>query len=247
LTAYLVAHREVLDEDSLRRLDRNPLRVLDSKNPAMQEMLAAAPLLKDHLDDESHVHFERVEALLSDAGVAYTINPRLVRGLDYYTRTVFEWVTDQLGAQSAVCSGGRYDGLVAQLGGRATPAVGWALGIERIVELMKLASTTPESGEADVFVACVGDDARRLGFGFAERLRSLDPDLRVQFGLATAGLKAQMRRADRSGAEYALIVGEDEARAGEVTVKALRSDAAQERMTLETFAERMLRSRQVKP
>jgi histidyl-tRNA synthetase len=137
LVEYFSRHRELLDEDSVRRLERNPLRILDSKNPALRELIEAAPLLSSYLDDESRAHFERVQALLGDVGVAYTLNPRLVRGLDYYSRTVFEWVTDRLGAQSAVCSGGRYDGLVAQLGGRDTPAVGWALGIERIVEVMQ--------------------------------------------------------------------------------------------------------------
>jgi histidyl-tRNA synthetase len=246
LTEYLQAHRDILDEDSLRRLDRNPLRVLDSKNPAMQEMLAGAPLLKDHLDDESRAHFERVQLLLGDAGIGFRLNPRLVRGLDYYTRTVFEWVTDRLGAQSAVCSGGRYDGLVAQLGGRDTPAVGWALGIERIVELMKFGTGAQDGGDADVFIACVGEDARRLGFAFAERLRAGASPLRVQFGLAAAGLKAQLRRADRSGAQFALIIGDEEAAAREVTVKPLRSDAAQERIPLDACAERIFRWHQNK-
>ena len=175
-----------------------------------------------------------MRGLLEDASVAYTINSRLVRGLDYYSRTVFEWVTDQLGAQSAVCSGGRYDGLVAQLGGRDTPAVGWALGIERIVELLRLRGDA-DTTIADVFVACVGDEARRIGFSYAETLRARFPDLRVVFGLASAGMKAQLRRADRSGAAHALIIGEDERAADQVSVKPLLSDKPQQRMTLAQF------------
>ena len=242
LTEYFRAHAAELDADSERRLERNPLRILDSKNPSMQEMIAAAPSLADHLDAQSHEHFERVRTLLDDAGIAYTINPRLVRGLDYYTRTVFEWVTDQLGAQSAVCSGGRYDGLVAQLGGRDTPAVGWALGIERIVELLQLTDDGAVAATADVFVACIGHAARRAGFAHAEVLRSEFPQLRVVFGLADAGLKAQLRRADRSGARYALILGEDECAAGEVTVKPLLSGEAQSRMALAEFIELLSRA-----
>lgn len=240
LTDYLRAHESVLDEDSLRRLDRNPLRVLDSKNPAMQEILGAAPRLADHLDAESREHFECVCGLLDDAGVSYTINPRLVRGLDYYTRTVFEWVTDRLGAQSAICSGGRYDGLVAQLGGRATPAVGWALGMERIVELLQLEDAVQQRS-ADVFVACVGPAARRAGFAHAEALRAEFPDLQIIYGLASSGLKAQLRRADRSGARFAVIVGDDECAAGEISVKPLLSSDPQQRMVLPQFIE-VLRS-----
>jgi histidyl-tRNA synthetase len=242
LTEYFRAHAAELDADSERRLDRNPLRILDSKNPDMQEMIAAAPALADYLDPDSRRHFERVRALLDDAGIKYKINPRLVRGLDYYTRTVFEWVTDQLGAQSAVCSGGRYDGLVAQLGGRDTPAVGWALGIERIVELLQIADDGADAATADVYLACIGEDARRAGFAHAEALRSAFPQLRVVFGLADAGMKAQLRRADRSGARFALILGEDEYQAGEVTVKPLLSGEAQSRTTLAAFIELLSRN-----
>lgn len=242
LTEYFRSHESDLDADSLRRLERNPLRVLDSKNPSMQSMLAAAPTLADYLDDESRAHFERVRALLDDAGISYTINPRLVRGLDYYTRTVFEWVTDRLGAQGAVCSGGRYDGLVAQLGGRDTPAVGWALGIERIVELLGLDAGDDDVATADVFVACIGDAARRAGFAHSEALRAEFPDLRVVFGLSAAGLKAQLRRADRAGARYALIIGEDECAAAEVSVKPLLSDEPQRRMALPQFIEMLRRA-----
>jgi histidyl-tRNA synthetase len=158
LVDYFGKHRELLDEDSLRRLERNPLRILDSKNPELAELIKAAPLLSDYLDAESQAHFERVKALLGDVGVAFTLNPRLVRGLDYYSRTVFEWLTDRLGSQSAVCSGGRYDGLVEQLGGRPTPAVGWALGIERIVELMQA-----EGVAAPGAAGCLSRRGRRCG------------------------------------------------------------------------------------
>ena len=242
LTDYFSANRDILDADSLRRLDRNPLRILDSKNPEMQEMLAGAPLLSEHLDEESKAHFARVQQLLADNEISFTINPRLVRGLDYYSRTVFEWVTDQLGSQSAVCSGGRYDGLVEQLGGKSIPAVGWALGIERIVELMQLVDSQTTATSADIYVVCLGDAARRAGFAHAEALRSQFPQLRVVYGLAEAGLKSQMRRADRSGAEYALIVGEEECAANEVSVKPLRIDAPQERMSLAAFIAARLQS-----
>lgn len=247
LVDYFNAHRDQLDADSVRRLERNPLRILDSKNPAMADIVAQAPLFGDYLDAESRQHFERVQTLITDAGVNYTINPRLVRGLDYYTRTVFEWTTDRLGAQGAVCSGGRYDGLVAQLGGRDTPAVGWALGIERIVELMRAAQPDVPVSTADLFVACVGADSRRAGFAAAERLRAQLPDLRVVFGLSDAGLKAQLRRADKSGAEFAIIIGDEERAAGCVSVKALRSDAPQESLTLDGFIAQILRSRAHKP
>ncbi len=247
LTEYFTANQDVLDADSLRRLERNPLRILDSKNPTLQAMLADAPSLADHLDDESKAHFEQVQTLLNDAGIAYTMNPRLVRGLDYYTRTVFEWVTDKLGSQSAICSGGRYDGLVVQLGGRDTPAVGWALGIERVVELMRMSEWKAAGSPADIYVVCVGAAARRTGFAHAEWLRTKFPGLRVVFDLANAGLKPQLRRADRSGAEFALILGDDECAAKEVSVKPLRTDEPQERMPLHAFAEKRLRSRGQKP
>jgi len=243
LIDYFSAHRDELDADSLRRLERNPLRILDSKNPDLRELIAEAPLLSDYLDEESADHFARVRALLDDAGIGYTINPRLVRGLDYYTRTVFEWLTDQLGAQSAVCSGGRYDGLIRQLGGRDTPAVGWALGIERIIELMRIASGSESPSVADVYMVCAGDEARRVGFAAAEQLRDESPSLRVVFDLSGAGLKAQLRRADRSGADYAIIIGDDELAAGEVSVKPLRSDGQQERMSVSKFSGGILRKR----
>ena len=247
LLEYFGAHKQLLDEDSLRRLERNPLRILDSKNPGMRELIAAAPLLSEHLDAESRAHFERVQELLTDIGVPFAINPRLVRGLDYYSRTVFEWLTDKLGAQSAVCSGGRYDGLVAQLGGHATPAVGWALGIERIVEIMRLEGRAAAAAAPDVFLVTVGEPARRRGFALAEALRNQVPGLKLASGVPSAGFKAQLRRADKSGARYAAIIGDTELAADRVSVKPLREDAPQELLTAEQFAARLAARNRIAP
>ncbi len=233
LVEHFSKRRELLDEDSLRRLERNPLRILDSKNPALRELIDAAPLLADYLDDDSRAHFDRVQALLGDVGVSFTLNPRLVRGLDYYARTVFEWLTDRLGAQSAICSGGRYDGLVAQLGGRDTPAVGWALGMERIVELMQAEGIETADTPPDAHLVAAGDAERRFGFALAERLRDRLPTLKVAIGAPAAGFKAQLRRADKSGARFALIIGEAELAAGKVSLKPLRDDRPQQLVTVE--------------
>jgi histidyl-tRNA synthetase len=239
LLEYFSQHKNALDEDSVRRLERNPLRILDSKNPDMRELIAAAPLLTGYLDAESRDHFERVQALLADVDIEFTINPRLVRGLDYYTRTVFEWVTDRLGAQSAVCSGGRYDGLVAQLGGRDTPAVGWALGIERVVEVIRAEGADVPAAAADVYLVSVGDEARRRAFTVAEQLRDRVPGLKLSIGIPSAGFKAQLRRADKSGAAFAVIIGESELAVDRLSVKPLREAAAQELLALEEFAARL--------
>jgi histidyl-tRNA synthetase len=236
LVEHFSRHRELLDDDSLRRLDRNPLRILDSKNPKLRELIDAAPLLSEHLDDESRAHFERVRALLDDVGVGYTLNPRLVRGLDYYSRTVFEWVTDRLGAQSAVCSGGRYDGLVAQLGGRDTPAVGWALGLERIVELMQAEGIGADEAPVDAQLVAAGEAERRFGFKLVEQLRERLPGVKVSIGMPSAGFKAQLRHADKNGARFALIVGESELAAGRVSLKPLREDRPQQLVTVEECA-----------
>ena len=233
LVEYFSQHRQLLDEDSVRRLERNPLRILDSKNPALRELIEAAPLLSSYLDDESRVHFERVQALLGDVGVAYTLNPRLVRGLDYYSRTVFEWVTDRLGAQSAVCSGGRYDGLVAQLGGRDTPAVGWALGIERIVEVMQAEGIGARDTPPDAQLVAAGDSERRFGFKLVDELRERVPGVRISLGAPSAGFKAQLRHADKSGARFALIVGDSELKAGKIALKPLRDGTPQRLVTVE--------------
>jgi histidyl-tRNA synthetase len=208
LVVYFESRRGELDEDSLRRLEKNPLRILDSKNPALREVIAAAPNLHDHLDSGSREHFDQLLAYLTASGVTYKANPRLVRGLDYYTRTVFEWTTDRLGAQSAVCAGGRYDGLVELLGGKATPAAGFALGLERLVELLQLQSASGHEAGAQVYVVVpeAGQEAQALRL--ADSLR--DQGLRVECHCGGGSLKSQMKRADKSGARYAVLFGEPE-------------------------------------
>jgi histidyl-tRNA synthetase len=223
LTRYLSARRDQLDEDGLRRLEKNPLRILDSKNPAMREVIAGAPSLQDHLDEASRAHFARVGEYLRDADVAFTVNPRLVRGLDYYTRTVFEWTTDRLGAQSAVCAGGRYDGLVEQLGGKSTPAAGFAIGLERLAELLALQGDAPQLVRTHGYLVLLGEESETQGMRLAERLR--DAGLRIECNCGGGGLKAQLKRADRSGARHALLLGEEEVRHGSVTIKDLRDGA----------------------
>lgn len=225
LIDYFSAHRDQLDDDSLRRLEQNPLRILDSKNPAMQALVAAAPSLTEHLDAESAQHFDQLKAALDAAGVAYRVNPRLVRGLDYYSRTVFEWLTDQLGAQAAVCSGGRYDGLVEQLGGRPTPAIGWALGMERLVELVHDSAPSPAMPHA--YLVPVGGKAQTAALALAESLRDGLAGLRLLTHCGAGSLKAAMKRADKSGAALALIIGDTELAAGQVLVKPLRTGGEQ--------------------
>jgi len=227
LVEHFSRRRELLDADSLVRLERNPLRILDSKNPALRELIDAAPIFAGYLDEESRAHFDRVQQLLADVGVAFTLNPRLVRGLDYYSRTVFEWVTDKLGAQATVCAGGRYDGLVAQLGGRDTPAVGFALGVERVVELARADGADGAEPPVDAFLVAAGEAARRFGFKVVEDLRDAVPGVKIGIGSPAAGFKAQLRRADKSGARFALIVGDDEVGAGRISVKPLRADEPQ--------------------
>ena len=227
LIEYLRAHESQLDEDSRRRLVGNPLRVLDSKNPDMQELIRGAPQLTEYLDPESRAHFETLCDMLRAVGVAYEINPRLVRGLDYYNRTVFEWVTAATGAQNAVCSGGRYDGLIAQLGGDATPAVGFAMGVERLVALLVAAGRTPPGAHPDVYVVVGGPQAVTPALALTERLRSERPAVRFELNIGGGKLQAQFRRADRSGAVLALIVGEDEIARGVVGLKPLRDPSGQ--------------------
>ncbi len=222
LVAYLGQHRESLDEDSLRRLDSNPLRILDSKNPDMQALITAAPQMADYLDEESKAHFARLCALLDAAGLDYELNPRLVRGLDYYGKTVFEWVTDRLGAQGTVCAGGRYDGLVEFLGGRATPAVGFALGLERLISLLEELGVETPSRDPHLFLVMVGERAEQCGLLLADRLRAQLAGLRVQINCGGGSFKSQFKRADRSGAHYALVLGEDELDKGVVALKPLR-------------------------
>jgi len=227
LLAYLRAHESQLDADSRRRLDGNPLRVLDSKNPDLQELIRGAPRLTEHLDEESRDHFAVLCELLRSVGVSYEINPRLVRGLDYYNRTVFEWITASSSAQNAVCSGGRYDGLIAQLGGDATPAVGFAMGVERLVALVVAAGHTPPPPHPDVYVVVSGTQAAGRALELVERLRSELPAVRFELNAGGGNFKAQFRRADKSGARLALIVGDDELARGVVAVKPLRDTSGQ--------------------
>ena len=225
LLAYLSPLRGELDADSQRRLDTNPLRILDSKHPATQAVLVDAPLLRDHLDQDSVRHFEGLCGYLDEAGIPYEINSRLVRGLDYYSRSVFEWVSGELGSQGTVCAGGRYDTLVEQLGGRhPVPAVGFALGLERLVELLTLGDNENPSG-VDVYVVVLDEAARLAATQIAEQLR--DRGLRVQQHCGGGGAKSQLKRADRSGAQVAVVLGEEEISAGRATVKPLRRDAPQ--------------------
>jgi histidyl-tRNA synthetase len=227
LVGYLRAHESELDEDSQRRLSRNPLRILDSKNPQMRALIEGAPLLSDDLDAESTAHFERLCSALDTMGIGYEINPRLVRGLDYYSRTVFEWVTDALGAQDAVCSGGRYDGLVELLGGEPTPAVGFALGIERCVALMRQLGNVPAAAPPAVYVIASGERAERAALRLAEQLRDALPGRSVLLNLGAGNFKTQFRRADRSGAQLALILGDEELERSVVGVKPLRREGGQ--------------------
>ena len=220
LIEYFESHKDQLDEDAQRRLHSNPLRILDTKNPEMQSLVANAPRLMDYLGAETLAHFERVQALVRHAGISFTVNPRLVRGLDYYNLTVFEWVTDALGAQGTVCAGGRYDGLVEQLGGKPTPACGFALGVERLLALLQDAGNLPQAEAPDVYLIHQGDVAGDLAIRVAESLR--DTGLDVVYHCGGGSFKSQMKRADHSGTPLAVIIGEDEVAQGEVTVKALR-------------------------
>ena len=219
LIAHFERHRELFSDDEQRRLHTNPLRILDSKNPTLQPAIAAAPKLVDSLGDAARTHFDELQQLLADQGIAFTINPRLVRGLDYYNRTVFEWVTDRLGAQGTVAGGGRYDGLFEQLGGKPTPACGFAIGSERMVLLLQDAGTATGATVA-AYIVHAGVAAERLALAVAEKLR--DAGLSIVVNAGGGSFKAQMKRADASGARFALIVGEDEAAANRVAVKPLR-------------------------
>jgi len=239
LVKYLREHESGLDEDSRRRLESNPLRILDSKNPDMQALIEAAPQLPDYLDAESQQHFSELCALLNAAGVAYEINPRLVRGLDYYTKTVFEWVTDQLGAQGTICAGGRYDGLVEYLGGRPTPAFGFAIGLERLLALLLAADTEIPSNQPHVYLVLNGQQAVQHGMVFAEELRTCLPDLRLQTNCGNGSFKSQFKRADKSGANIALVMGDDEAATGMVILKSLRQEIDQETLSQQHVAARV--------
>ncbi|MES9957613.1 MAG: histidine--tRNA ligase [Sedimenticola sp.] len=237
LVEYLTTHKDLLDEDSLRRLDSNPLRVLDSKNPDMQQMIADAPSLMEYLGDESRAHFDALCKGLDEAGVAYVINPRLVRGLDYYARTVFEWVTDRLGAQGTVCAGGRYDGLVEQLGGKPTPAIGFAMGVERLIALLEEDQDKLDLKQADAYLVLVGEEAQRQGMQLAEKLRDQLPGLRLITNCGGGSFKSQFKKADRSGARVALVLGEDELNRGVIGIKHLREKAEQQQLPIEQLAD----------
>jgi histidyl-tRNA synthetase len=221
LVAYFEEHKELLDEDSLRRLEKNPLRILDSKNPSMQDMINAAPALRDSLSEASASHFEELKALLLANGIEATENPRLVRGLDYYSHTVFEWTTTQLGSQSAVCAGGRYDGLLEQLGSKNMPGVGWAFGMERVLALMEKLGKSFTPDTPDIFVMGTDEISASDSLALAEFIRGQLPDASVLHNTAGGSLKSQFRKADKSGAAFAVIVGGDELAKGLVTLKPL--------------------------
>lgn len=236
LVTYFQQHLAVLDEDSLRRLTTNPLRILDTKNPAMQDVVANAPELMDYLGEESRAHFYSILETLNALGVAYEINTRLVRGLDYYSKTVFEWVTDELGSQGTICAGGRYDGLIEQLGGKANHAVGFAMGMERLLLLLETIHVELDAA-VNVYVIRVGDQAQKVGLHLAEQLRSDIPSLKLQLDCAGGSIKSQFKKADKSGATYALILGEDEVSRGEIAIKSLRDPAqAQQNLPLNEIA-----------
>lgn len=225
LVNYLEKFKDQLDDDARRRLHSNPLRILDSKNPAMQALLKDAPRLFDDLDGESLVHFESLQTILRNRGVDFTINPRLVRGLDYYNRTVFEWVSDHLGAQGTICAGGRYDGLIAQVGGKPAPACGFAMGIERILALMADLDETHTASRPDVYVVHQGEMATAFAWEVAEFLR--DQELKVVLHCGAGTFKGQMKKADASGARFAAIIGDDEAKVRKISLKPLREPADQ--------------------
>lgn len=235
LISYFEKHHSELDEDSQRRLQSNPLRILDTKNPAMQALVEGAPKLIDFLSDESRAHFDGVRAILNEAGIPHRVNPRLVRGLDYYNLTVFEWVTDKLGAQGTVCAGGRYDGLIAQLGGKGAPACGFAMGIERLLALWEEAGFKPERPTPDIYVVHQGAAAQLQAFTVAERLRG--EGLAVVTHCGGGSFKSQMKKADASGAQLAIIIGDNEVASGEVAVKQLRDGGQQTSVSLDNLCE----------
>jgi len=240
LVDYLSQYREQLDEDSQRRLTSNPLRILDSKNPDTQKILDGAPVLLEHLDEASAAHFEHLKAMLTEAGVPFEVNPRLVRGLDYYGKTAFEWVTDALGAQGTVCAGGRYDGLVEQLGGKPTPAIGFGIGLERLLLLLQATGQLPEGLDrrTQVYLVAVGE-VQSSAMRSAERLRDALPGLQLLAHCGGGSFKSQMKKADKSGADIALILGEDEARNGQLSLKYLREDRPQETLSLDQTIEQL--------
>ena len=224
LIEYFSAHSDQLDEDSKRRLHQNPLRILDTKNPKMKELVANAPDLLNYLDEESKEHFEGLKERLDKMGISYQVNSRLVRGLDYYNRTVFEWITDELGAQGTICAGGRYDGLVKQLGGRETPACGFGIGLDRLQLLVEEQNLNQSDNKLHAYVVMAGKEAELIGLSLAEDLRNKKPALRLQVNAGGGSFKSQLKRADNSGANYAFILGENEVNENIITIKPLRND-----------------------
>ena len=239
LVNFLRQHEAYLDDDSRRRMESNPLRVLDSKNPEVQALLLNAPRLDEHLDDESRADFLRLCDLLHAAGIRYEVNPKLVRGLDYYNKTVFEWVTTRLGAQGTICAGGRFDGLVEQLGGAATPAAGFAIGLERLLALLGegYGEEQAQAAAPQVYVVALGSEAEREALVLAERLRDVLPKLRIQTNAGAGSFKAQFKRADKSGAALAIVLGEDEVKQGLAKIKPLRLEGEQVEMTFAALAD----------
>ncbi|MNF61723.1 Histidine--tRNA ligase [compost metagenome] len=241
LVEFLSARMDRLDEDSQRRLKTNPLRILDTKVAQTQALLADAPKLADYLDEESRLHFEGLKARLDAAGIPYVLNPKLVRGLDYYSKTVFEWVTDKLGAQGTVCAGGRYDGLVEQMGGKPTTGVGFAMGIERLILLLETLQQIPDSiaRQVDVYLCAFGEQAELAGLALSERVRDRLPGLRLQVNAGGGSFKSQFKKADKSGALYALILGDDELAQQVVGFKPLRGQGEQQNIAFDALAEHL--------
>jgi histidyl-tRNA synthetase len=241
LIEYFSAHMDALGDEEKRRLHTNPLRILDSKNPALNSVIAAAPTLLDYIDTESKEHFEQLQFLLRAANIAYTINPRLVRGLDYYNRTVFEWVTNKLGSQGTICAGGRYDGLIEQLGGKPAPGCGFAMGVERLVEMMKECATVTQTSVPDAYVVHQGDGAMQAAFSAAEIAR--DAGLEIVLHAGGGNFKSQLKRADASAARFAMIFGEDEIKSGKLSLKPLRGQGEQATIDLSQAIESIKQGR----
>jgi histidyl-tRNA synthetase len=237
LVEYLSDNEADLDEDSRVRLLKNPLRILDSKNPEMQALINAAPSMADYMDEESINHFEGLKQLLDEINIAYTVNPRLVRGLDYYSKTVFEWLTDQLGAQATVCAGGRYDGLIEHFGGKAIPGIGFAMGLERLVELMGSSEERKNQQKPHVYLIIAGEETVTTGFKLAERLKNELKELKLLMHCGGGSFKSQFKKADKSGAQLALILGEDELQKQTISLKPLRKEGDQTEVSWEKLAE----------
>lgn len=237
LVDYFERHQNQLDDDSIRRLHKNPLRILDSKNPDMQAVVTGAPKMQDSLSEDANSHFTELQSHLSEAGVAFTVNPNLVRGLDYYSHTVFEWTTDQLGAQSAVCGGGRYDGLLDQMGAPGVPGVGWAIGMERVLALMDKLEVVPGLPNCDIFVICGDDIPRQAALKLAEQVRDAMPGYAVSQHNAGGSMKSQFKKADKRGASVAVVLGAEELSANTVTIKPLRSSETQKTVAKSAMAE----------